>query len=398
MSQPNPARIFLVDSDQATYEQVTSALTREGYEVTQVKTGEEAFARSARLLPDVAIVEAVLPGMDGYTLTRNWRQNESTRSLPILMLTSQGEVADKLAGFEAGVDDYLTKPFLPQELTFRVKGLLARSRMAATAGPPAKKKGRIVAIFGTKGGVGKTTLAVNLSVALKRRTQKRVALVDADFFFGDVPLHLTLAPTTTVMDLIERIDQLEPELVEKVLITHSSGVRVLLGPTQPEHAEKITSEHIERLLDTLSQMYDFVVVDCHPNYDDRNLQILEQADQILFVVRPELGPLRNMGVFLNLVFKLGLRPEKIHIVLNRAGSKSGIEVEQIERSFKSRVEFRMISGGRAVVTSVNRGTPIILQNPRHRLSKQIVTIADYLARQSLNGHVDSAQVQAKVKH
>ncbi len=387
MSQPNPPRILLVDNDAATFDLVVSAVKNDGAQVTQARTGEEAFAKSARELPDVAIVEAALPGMDGYTLVRNWRQNESTRSLPILMLSSKTEVADKLLGFEAGVDDYMTKPFPPQELSYRVKSLLARSRMTAAGGPPAKKRGLVVAIFGTKGGVGKTTLAVNLAVALRRRTQARIVLVDADFFFGDIPLHLNLAPTTTVMDLVKRMDQLEPELIEKVLVTHSSGVRVLLPPTQPELAEQITAQHMERLLEALRDLYTFILVDCHPNYDDRNLQILEQADQILFVVRPELGPLRNMGVFLNLVFKLGLPPNKIHIVLNRAGSRSGIEVEQIERSFKSRVEFRLMSGGRAVVTSVNRGIPIVIENPKHKLSKQIVTIADYLARQSPNGVV-----------
>jgi pilus assembly protein CpaE len=386
MSQPNPPTVLVVDNDAATFDLILNALKGDGIQVAQASTGEEAFAKSTRLVPDMAIVESSLSGMDGYTLVRNWRQNESTRSLPILMLSS-AEVADTLAGFESGVDDYMTKPFQPQELAYRVKSLLARTRMAAAAAQP-KKKGLVIAIFGTKGGVGKTTLAVNLAVTLPRRTQARTVLVDADFFFGDIPLHLSLAPTTTIMDLVDRMDQLEPALIEQVLVTHSSGVRVLLPPTQPELAERITPQHIEKLLTALHDLYAFVLVDCHPNYDDRNLQILELADQILFVVRPELGPLRNMGVFLNLVFKLGLSPDKIHIVLNRAGSRVGIEVEQIERNFKSRVEFRLPSGGRAVVTSVNRGVPIVMENPKHKFSRQIVTIADFLARQSPNGLVN----------
>ncbi len=389
MSVVSPTNILLVDEDTTLQDQICGALGP-GYQVTQVRTGEEAFARAVRQCPDLAIVDAALPGMDGYTLTRNWRGVESTRALPIMMLTLKSELGDKVAGFEAGVDDYVTKPFQAPELAYRIKNLVQRSHAVAAPEAKPRKRARIITVFGTKGGVGKTTLAVNLAVALQRRTNKRVALFDCDFFFGDISLHMNLPPTSTVVDLIDRMDQLDPELIERVMLTHSSGVRVLLSPPQPEQAEQVTADHIERLIQALSEMYDFVIVDCHPNYDDRNLVALEQADQIMFVVRPELGPLKNMGVFLNLAIKLGLPLNKIYIVLNRAGSKSGIEVEQIERNFKSRIAFRMVSGGRTVTLSMNRGVPLVLDKPRHPLAKQIVGIADYLARQSPNGHVPSA--------
>jgi pilus assembly protein CpaE len=389
VSKVHPARILLVDNDTISNDLVRLTLGSEGYQLGLVQTGEEAYAQASRQPPDLAIVEAVLPGMDGFTLARNLRQAEASRNLPILMLTSKAEIADKVAAFEAGVDDYLTKPFDPTELVVRVKRLLVRAQMAAPTEAQAPKRGRIIAVFGTKGGVGKTTLSVNLAVALQRKTKARVALFDADFFFGDIALHMNLRPTTTVIDLVDRMEQLEPELIERIMVTHSSGVRVLLGPTQPEEAERIKTEHVERLLKSLSELYNFVIVDCHPNYDDRNLAILEHADDIMFVVRPELGPLKNMGVFLNLVLKLALPLSKIHIVLNRAGSRSGIEVEQIERNFRSRIAFRMVSGGRTVVLSVNRGVPLMMEKPNHPLSKQIWGMAEFLAKQSPNGRVAS---------
>lgn len=398
MNQPEPTRILLVDNNAASNERVRLTLGSHGYEVVEVQTGEEAYAKASVQPPELAIVEAVLPGMDGYTLSRNLRQNEATKYLPILMLSSKAEIADKVAGFDAGVDDYLAKPFEPTELLVRIKRLLARVQMAPSKEPQPPKRGRIIAVFGTKGGVGKTTLSVNLAIALQRKTKARVALFDCDFFFGDIPLHLNLPPTSTVLDLIGRIDQLDPELVERVLITHSSGVRVLLAPTQPEEAEKVTAAHVERLLQALSELNNYVVVDCHPNYDDRNLCILEQADHIMFVVRPELGPLKNMGVFLNLTLKLALPLDKIHIVLNRAGSRSGIEAEQIEQTFRSRIAFRMISGGRTVVQSVNRGVPLVVEKPNHPLSRQISGIADYLAKQSPNGHINRANERVDRRH
>jgi pilus assembly protein CpaE len=388
MSQAQPPRIMLVDNNAVSNDLVRLTLGGAGYQVTQVDTGEEAFSSATRQPPDLVIMEAVLPGEDGLFTCRNLRQTEATRNLPVLMLTTKSEIADKVAAFEAGVDDYLVKPFEPSELLAHVKRLLVRGQMAAApAEAQGPRRGRVIAVFGTKGGVGKTTLSVNLAIALQKRTKARVALFDADFFFGDIALHMNLRPTTTVIDLVDRFEQLDSELIERILITHSSGVRVLLSPTQPEEAERVKPEHVARLINALAELYNFVIVDCHPNYDDRNLTILEQADHIMFVVRPELGPLKNMGVFLNLVLKLALPLNKIHIVLNRAGSRSGIEVEQIERNFRSRIAFRMVSGGRTVVLSVNRGVPLIMEKPKHPLSKQIWGMADYLARQSPNGRV-----------
>lgn len=388
MSRSQPPRIMLVDNNPVSNDLVRLTLGKEGYQVSSVQTGEEAFNQASRQPPELVIVEAALPGMDGFALAVKLRQTEGTENLPILMLSSKAEIGDKVAAFEAGVDDYLVKPFEPTELLVRVKRLLVRGQMAAPAeAQPPRKRGRVIAVFGTKGGVGKTTLSVNLAVALQRKTKARVALVDADFFFGDIALHLNLRPATTVIDLVDRFDQIDTELIERIMVSHSSGVRVLLSPSQPEEAERIKPEHVERLLNTLAEMYNYVIVDCHPNYDDNNLTILERADDIMFVVRPELGPLKNMGVFLNLVLKLALPLNKIHIVLNRAGSRSGIEVEQIERNFRSRIAFRMVSGGRTVVLSVNRGVPLIMEKPNHPLSKQIWGMADYLARQSPNGKV-----------
>jgi pilus assembly protein CpaE len=240
-------------------------------------------------------------------------------------------------------------------------------------------------MFGSKGGVGKTTIATNLAVALRQHTRQRVALFDADLFFGDVGVHLNLPTVRTILDMIQSLDGADPEQAEQVLVPHPSGVRVLLSPFRPEEGELITPESIERILEFLRQHYDYIVVDCQPSYDDRMLRILESADEVLMVVTPEVGPLKNTSLFLDLAVRLGYSLDKINVALNRFNSNVGIGPEEIERTLQHEVAFRIISGGRPVVLSVNRGVPLVIEQPDHPFSVQIMRIADHYIQRALNG-------------
>ena len=273
---PNLQRqILVVDRDPTTIKLLQLTLEKEGFEIVTASTGEEAYAKALSRVPDLAIVDVVLPGMDGYSLCRRLRQNPSTHGLPIVMLTARGDTADKLKGFEAGADDYLAKPFHPEELRYRIKSLLARTEPIAVAPhAEARTRGKIIAFFGVKGGVGKTTFAVNSAIAILRRTGKQVVLLDADFFFGDVGVQLNLPPTRSILDLVKFLSELDMELINQVLIRHSSGLRVLLSPLRPEEADFVTAQHIRQLLDFLAAHHDYVIVDCATSYDERALTIL----------------------------------------------------------------------------------------------------------------------------
>lgn len=379
MSQTAATRILAVDDDPTIGKLLTLVLTQSGYQVTVANTGEQALQLAAEHPPDLAILDVMLPGLNGYAVCRQLRQNPATNLLPILMLTAQGETRDKLAGFEAGADDYLTKPFEPSELAYRVKALLARSQMPSIlAVNKPVQRGKRWAVFGAKGGVGKTTLAVNLAIALARVRTLRVALVDTDFEFGDISAHLNLAPSRTILDLIPRVDDMDERLTAQVLIRHESGVHVLLGPYRPEQAERVTPAALEKILTYLTETYDFVITDCASNYDERTLTQLEQADQIVMVLTPEIGPVKNTSTFLELAEKIGIPAHRLRLVLNRANSEVGIAAPEIERALQKPVPLRLMSGGRPVVISVNRGKPILLEQPQHPFSQQVARIADTL--------------------
>ncbi len=373
----DPYRVLVVDDDRALAELLRRILLRDGYEVTVVHAAEEALEHIRHGAFDVALVDVMLPGMDGYTLCRTLRQDADIRNLPILMLTAKGDIADRIAGFEAGADDYLTKPFQPKELAFRVRSLLARVHTTPLAPDAEAKKGCVLAVFGSKGGVGKTTIATNLAVALREHSNQRVALFDSDFFSGDVGVHMNLPTICTILDMVEQIDFLEPALADQVMVPHSSGVNVLLSPFRPEEGVQVTAAHIEKILDFLATLYDFVVVDCQPSYDERMLTILNRADEVLIVVTPEVGPLKNTSLFLDWIAKLDFSLSKINIAVNRFNSNVGIGSEEIERTLQHEVAFRLISGGRAVVMSVNRGVPLVVEQPDHPFAMQIYRIADH---------------------
>lgn len=370
-------RVMVVSLDTLLAESVHGSLVGEGYEATRFTGPDEAYAFAARQLPHLAIIDSALPDSGGYNLLLRLHQDPATHYLPVLLLTSPGEIADRIQGFQFGLDDYLTKPFHSAELTFRVKSHLARS--VAPAAPAEVRNGKIIASFGTKGGVGKTMVAVSLAVALARRTSAQVVLLDADFSFGEIALHFSVTPRLTILNVLDHVQDLDEYLMNQVLITHSSGVRLLLSPPTPEDGERVTARDVEHLLDYLAKHYDYVVVDCTPSYAERSLAILEKADAIMLLVTPDVGSLKNMGAFFTVAYHLGLANDRIHVVLNRADSKSGIDAAEIERSFKRKVEYRIPSAGQAITMSVNRGEPLALKNPNHPFSQQIYRMADSLA-------------------
>lgn len=383
MNQGDKGHILIVQDD-ATLASLRPLLSRVGYRLLEATSGEQALALVQDQPVDLAIVEIDLPGMDGYQLCRRLRQNELTCAMPILLLTHRTHINDKVSGFEAGADDYLTKPFEPQELSYRIEVLMRRKGRrgdgSTTSGPP--PRGKILALFGTKGGVGRTTIGVNLAVGLQRRTHGRIVLFDADFFFGDIALHLGLPPQHTILNLISPTEGVAQDIIDQVLIPHVSGVRVLLSPRNPEDVELIAPTHISQLLDYLAAANDCIVVDCQAIYDERTLVILEKADAILLVIRPDVGSVKNMAVFSELAAKLQLSfDQKIHIVLNRAGSKSGIGANEIERIFRRQIEFRIGSAGNTISVSVNRGVPLVIDQPNHPFSLQVMQMADMLIKQ-----------------
>jgi pilus assembly protein CpaE len=347
--------------------------------------GPEAVQMATALQPDVVLMDINMPGMDGITATEKLAAEVPTTA--VIMMSVQGEADYLRRSMLAGAREFLVKPFSSDELTASIRQVWMREKekqsrfapVVATAEPKSNGSGEpasVVAVFSPKGGVGRTTISVNLAVAAAQ-AGKRVALVDASFQFGDVGVLLNLNPRNkSIADLASELQAGEQyDSLDGFLVAHSSGVRVLLAPPVPEQAELIGPASVKKVLEALRGEHDLVVVDCPSSFNETTLAVLDEADLILTLLTLEITSVKNMRLFLEVCEQLGYGPEKIRLVLNRADSTLGIRVADVEHSIGRKVDHTIVSDGRSVVYALNRGVPFFLSNREAQVSQDIARLA-----------------------
>jgi pilus assembly protein CpaE len=308
------------------------------------------------------------------------------------MMSVQSEQDYLRRAMLAGAREFLVKPCSGDDLVRSIRHvyrLEASKRAMAVAAPPPgtimlnghlvedteHQNGKIITVVSPKGGVGRTSLAANLAVALKLSTGKKVALMDASLYFGDVGVMLNLLSNKTICDLVDHMEDLDADLLNDILITHSSGVKVLLAPPSPEMAELVTAEHVRRILMELSNNFDYVIVDTWPSFAEAVLTAMDLADDILLIMTLEMTAIKDVKLYLEVVDKLNYAPEKVKLVLNRAGSVGGIKVEAVEETLRHKVAVGMSNDGPAMMMAVNQGVPLVISAREHPFSKDVYRLA-----------------------
>ena len=390
-------RVLVVDDIPETRDHLTKLL---GFEsdidvVGSAASGKEALEMGARLNPDVILMDINMPDMDGIAATE--QLSSSVPGAAVVMMSVQGEADYLRRSMLAGAREFLVKPFSSDELTASIRQVYTRerdkqTRMSAmpvasgTAGGQSPvtedgtHDGQIVAIFSPKGGVGRTTVAVNLAVAAATELGKSVVLMDGSFQFGDVGVLLNLNPKNkSIADLVPELEAGELESIDTFVINHSAGIRVLLAPPSPEMAELITPSGVKKVLEALRKNHDLVVVDCTSWFNETTLAILDAADTVLTMLSLEITSIKNMRLFLEVADQLGYEQNKIKLVLNRADSSLGIRVADVESSIGRKVDHTIVSDGRSVVYALNRGVPFFLSNREAQVSQDILRLAQSVA-------------------
>ena len=383
-------RVLIVDDIPETRDHLTKLLGFEGDidVVGAAGSGEEALRMAVALTPDVVLMDINMPDMDGIATTEQLATVAPAAS--VVMMSVQGEADYLRRSMLAGAREFLVKPFSSDELTSSIRQVHTRerdkqSRMAPIAAPVAAasapttnrsgEPGMVVAVFSPKGGVGKTTVAVNMAVAAVNDLGKKVVVVDGSFQFGDVGVLLNLNPKNkSIADLIPEVEAGELDSVNTFVINHSAGIRVLLAPPSPEMAELITPSGVKKVIEALRRDHDLVVVDCTSYFNDTTLAILDSADVILTMLSLEITSIKNMRLFLEVAEQLGYESGKVRLVLNRADSALGIRVSDVEHSIGRKVDDTIVSDGRSVVYALNRGVPFYLSNREAQVSQDILRL------------------------
>jgi pilus assembly protein CpaE len=384
-------RVLVVDDIPETRDHLTKLL---GFEsdidvIGSAASGREAIQMAGKLRPDVVLMDINMPDIDGISATE--QLSTSAPGTAVVMMSVQGEADYLRRSMLAGAREFLVKPFSSDELTASIRQVSARERdkqsrvgvpsvLAAAALAGDGVGGQVVAVFSPKGGVGRTTVAVNLAVAAAKELGKRVVLMDGSFQFGDVGVLLNLSPKSkSIADLVPDIEAGEVDAIDTFVIEHTSGIRVLLAPPSPEMAETITPAVVKMVLESLRRSHDLVVVDCTAFFNETTLAILDAADVILTMLSLEITSIKNMRLFLEVAEQLGYESGKVRLVLNRADSTLGIRVADVEHSIGRKVDETIVSDGRSVVYALNRGIPFFISNREAQVSQDILRLARSVA-------------------
>jgi pilus assembly protein CpaE len=378
------ARILIVDDDPDTQRVLGYTLTQEGFQVLVAVDGAEALRAQERDRPDLILLDIMLPKLDGYQVAERIRSEEGTLAhVPIIMLTAETDIEQKVRGLRAGADDYLVKPFHPAELLARIRALLGRFAPRSTA-PAAESTGigRVLAFYGAKGGVGTTTLAINAAIALQREQNRRVVLVDGNLQFGDHRVFLDLGlDRRSIVDVVvaPAIDQ---DLLSSVVIHHETGIDLLLAPPSPETAELVSAEqhHMSQIIDLLRHQYDYVVVDIDKRLDETNLDVISSSDVVFVVMTADLSCLKNVRLVLETMGQLGIERGRVQLVLNRSTAYTGITVKNAEAALRRRIAYQVVNDYRVAITSLNTGAPFAVTRGDTALGKSVAEFVRQIDR------------------
>jgi len=378
----NKIQIMVVDDNQSTRENIRKLLELESdmdvaYEAA---SGEEALRKARISPPDIILMDINMPGMDGIAATE--AISTEVEQSQIIVVSVQGEQEYLRRAMAAGAKDYLVKPFDGNELLECIRHIYAREqkrREKIVRVAPAKvSMGKIVTVFSTKGGVGKTTVATNLGAALGLDGKTKVGIIDLDLHFGDVALFLNIVPNTTIADLVQDIDHLDGSVLDNYMTRYKDNIRVLAAPFRPEQADSVNLNHLTTIIKEMQYNYDYIIIDTSPTFSEMMLSVLDMSDMLVVITSQDLPTLKNVRLCLEILESLNYSEDKVKVILNRAKSLGGLNVRDAEELLQRKLLTLMPSDGKTVVSAVNQGMPFIVSNPKSQIAQSLFELANFI--------------------
>ncbi len=358
------ARVLLIDDEPIYYKMIVHALKPHGYEVEYARTGMDGLKTVPLFNPDLIITDVRLPDLSGYEVAQRLRRDPRFESIPLIFLTSQADLSNKLKAFEVGADDYLSKPFQPEELVARVGMLVRRGEMLRSVRQKeVKDQAAVLTIHSLRGGIGTTSVAVNLAMTLYRLWERPTLVIDAVLNAGQIALMLNASPMHTWEDLADlKINDIDSAVIESLTTKHSSGLDFIAAPPYPIAVDSFSDEVWETVLESLRNMYEFIVIDTPHDFSNIAIHMLNTADQVLMMLSPEMASIRAAVCALNIYDKLNYSPDKIFPVLNNVMPQLGIKQGQVEKVLKRPIKFIIPNAPNEFTRAINFGEPLVCTN------------------------------------
>jgi len=386
MTEGEKIRVMIVDDIVDTRDQLEKLLffEKDIEVVAKAGNGREAVALAKQHHPDVVLMDINMPDMDGIAATEAILSQDP--AVQVIIMSVQGETDYLRRAMLAGAREFLTKPISADDLYKSIRHVHKRAAtrprpMAGPAGPgmvmagESVPEGQIIAVFSPKGGAGTSSIAANLAVAIRQLTNKKVALVDANSTFGDQSVILNLRSDKTIVELAQRVEELDRDLLNDVLTTHTSQIKVLLAPLDPQRGELVTADHLRAILEAMKHEFDFIVVDTPASFQDRSLAALDLATRIVALMTQEMHCIRNIRLFLEVAELLEYPREKVMLVLNKASNRIEISAENVEKTIQRKIQLQIRDAGQDMTFAINQGVPLIIARPTHQAARDIGLLA-----------------------
>ncbi|MBR0575258.1 AAA family ATPase [Proteiniclasticum sp. BAD-10] len=312
---------------------------------------------------------------DGYAICEGLAHEYPEKGVIILTRELHEDTVHR--AMFSGARDVVVLPVEPGKLldsiykvnTFAVRQ--GKGKKEAKTSSVNAKLGRVFTFFSTKGGVGKSFMALNFAAALQEETKKRVVLVDFDLEFGTLALSMNLQPRFSINDVVNDIRNIDAEFIESYLTPHQSGIRLLSSTLDPRNENYINAEHIQLIIKTLQGSYDFIVVDMPARFSDTVSPGIQYADKLFLVATPEITAIRNVKASMGVLESLNYPKSKIQVVLNRQHRRNDIKVKDIEKTLDQTINLVVEEDHLKVPYSLNQGVPYVLKYTRSGISRSL---------------------------
>lgn len=360
------------------------------------RTGIEAIESAQKLKPDVVVMDINMPDMDGITATEAIRKK--VPYIQIVVLSVQNDANYMRKAMLAGARDFLTKPPMIDELTAAIRraGDLAHEEKLkqatifqpnAMTGPlspqmmmrmPQMTMGKIICVYSPKGGAGCTTLATNLSVGLKTQDNK-VAIIDANLLYGNVAVFLNEHGKNSILDLVDRANDLDPEVIEDVMVENKlTGLHMMPSPKDPELNDAHKGEPVSKVLSYLKQIYNYIIIDTTSYLTEVVQACLDIADYIVLITTQDIPSIKTTNQFLTLADASGITRDKILFVMNRYDKRIAISPERVGESLKQPVLVAIPYEERIITSAMNRGVPFMVDNKVAPAGKAVISLVEVI--------------------